>query len=85
VRGLGGRHTDGGRLDHVPDGESLYRLVLGCASRAVGATDGLDVATTLLVAAAVVLLVFLSPQDGIRSCILGCAFLDHDGLFLLFC
>jgi len=79
---LVGERTDGGRLDHVPDGKSLYRLVLGCASRAVGATDGLDVATTLLVAAAVVLLVFLSPHGGNRCCVLGCAFLDHDGLFL---
>ena len=43
------RRTDGGGLDHVADGESLDRLVLGCASRAVGAADGLDVATTLLV------------------------------------
>jgi hypothetical protein len=77
-----GEHTDGGRLDHVPDSESLYRLVLGCASRAVGATDGLDVATTLLVAAAVVLLVFLSPHGRNRYCVLRCAFLDHDGLFL---
>jgi hypothetical protein len=55
ARGEGdGRRTDGGRLDHVADGESLYRLVLGCASRAVGAADGLDVAAALLVAAAVV-------------------------------
>jgi hypothetical protein len=43
------KRTNGGRLDHVADGESLDRLVLGCASRAVGAADGLDVATTLLV------------------------------------
>jgi hypothetical protein len=43
------RRTDGGGLDHVTDGESLDCLVLGCASRAVGAADGLDVATTLLV------------------------------------
>ena len=46
-------HTDGGGLDHVADGESLDCLVLGGASRAVGAADGLDVATTLLVATAV--------------------------------
>ena len=45
------RRTDGGRLNHVADGESLDRLVLGSASRAVGATDGLDVAATLLVTA----------------------------------
>lgn len=48
-----GRRTDGGRLDHVADGESLDRLILGSASRAVGAADGLDVAATLLVTAAV--------------------------------
>lgn len=79
---LGGRRTDGGRLDHVPDGESLDCLILGCASRAVGATDRLDVAAALLVAAAVVLLVLLSPQSKVRCCILGRSFLDHDGLFL---
>lgn len=45
--------TDGGRLDHVANGESLDCLVLGRASRAVAAADGLDVAAALLVAAAV--------------------------------
>lgn len=58
VRGFG-RRTDGSRLDHVADGESLDRLVLGSASRAVGAADGLDVAAALLVTAAVSVLVFL--------------------------
>jgi len=43
--------TDGSRLDHVADGESLDCLVLWCASRAVGAADGLDVTAALLVAA----------------------------------
>lgn len=43
--------TDSGRLNHVPDGEPLNGLVLGRASRAVGATDGLNVAAALLVAA----------------------------------
>lgn len=38
-------------LDHVADGESLYRLVLGGTSRAVGATDGLDMASARLVTA----------------------------------
>lgn len=47
------RRTNGGRLDHVPDRESLDRLVLGCASRAVGAANGLDVAAALLVTSAV--------------------------------
>jgi hypothetical protein len=36
--------TDGRRLNHVADGEPLDGLVLGSASRAVGAPDGLDVA-----------------------------------------
>ena len=45
--------TDSGGLDHVADGESLDGLVLGSASRAVGASDGLDVAAALLVASAV--------------------------------
>ena len=44
------QRTNGGRLDHVADGKSLYRLVLGSTSAAVRAADGLDVATTLLVA-----------------------------------
>lgn len=47
------KRTDGSRLDHVADGESLDRLVLGGASRAVAAANGLDVAATLLVTAAV--------------------------------
>ena len=50
------RRTDGGGLDHVADGESLDCLVLGGASRAVGAADGLDVAAALLVTTAVRLL-----------------------------
>lgn len=47
------QHTNGGRLNHVTDGESLDGLVLGGTSGAVGATDGLDVATTLLVTSAI--------------------------------
>lgn len=47
------QHTDGGRLNHITDGESLDGLVLGGTSGAVGATDGLDVATTLLVTSAI--------------------------------
>lgn len=46
-------HTDSSGLDHVADGESLDCLVLWCASRAVAAADGLDVATSVLVSAAV--------------------------------
>jgi hypothetical protein len=48
------KRTDRGRLDHVADSESLDGLVLGGASRAVGATDGLDVTATGLVASAIV-------------------------------
>jgi hypothetical protein len=59
--GAVGRRTDGSGLDHVADGESLYRLVLGCASRAVGAADGLDMAATLLVTAAMIVLVSPCP------------------------
>jgi hypothetical protein len=48
----GGRRTDSSRLNHVADGESLDSLILGGASRAVAASDGLDVAAALLVSAA---------------------------------
>ena len=46
------KRTNGSRLDHVADGEALDGLVLGRASRAVAAADGLDVAAALLVAPA---------------------------------
>lgn len=46
------KRTDSGRLNHVADGESLDCLILGGAARAVAASDGLDVAAALLVAAA---------------------------------
>lgn len=45
--------TNSCRLNHVADGESLDGLVLGRASRAVAAADGVDVAAALLVAAVV--------------------------------
>lgn len=45
--------TNGSRLNHVADGESLDGLILGRASRAVAAADGLGVAAALLVAAVV--------------------------------
>ena len=57
--------TSGGGLNHVADGEALDGLVLGGASRAVGAADGLDVAAALLVAA--VVLPLLDHFDGILS------------------
>lgn len=44
--------ADGGRFDHVADGEAFDRLVLGGTSRAVGTADGLDVAAAFLVASA---------------------------------
>jgi len=49
----GGERTDGGRLDHVADREPLDCLVLGGASRAVGATNWLHMATALLVTATI--------------------------------
>jgi hypothetical protein len=44
VRQCSAIRTDSRRLDHVADGEPLDGLVLGGASRAVGAPNGLDVA-----------------------------------------
>ncbi len=51
--GTGFERTDGSRLDHVSDGKSLDGLVLGGASGAVGASDGLDVAAAFLVASTI--------------------------------
>lgn len=48
------KRTNSSTLNHVPDGKSLYRLVLWGATRAVGAADRLDVTSSLLVATAVV-------------------------------
>lgn len=45
--------TDSSRFDHVPYREPLDCLVFGRASRAVGASDRLDAATTFLVTSAV--------------------------------
>jgi hypothetical protein len=45
----GGKRTNGGGFNHVSDGESLDSLILGCASRAVGASNGFDVTTAFLV------------------------------------
>lgn len=41
------------RFNHVPHGESLDCLILGNATRAVGASDERDVATALLVPPAI--------------------------------
>jgi len=54
--------TNGGGFHHVTDGESLDGLIFGCASRAVGAADGLDVAAALLVTA--VVLSLLNHDEG---------------------
>ena len=73
------RRTDGSGLDHVADGESLDGLVLGNASRAVGAADGLDVAAALLVATAVQTK-SARPRARIwdqTNIVLGCSLLDH--------
>jgi len=42
--------TNGSRFNHVADSETLNSLVLRGASRAVGASNGLDMAAALLVA-----------------------------------
>lgn len=75
--------TDGSGLDHVADGESLDRLVLGGASRAVGAADGLDVATTLLVTTAETLLALPLCEMIVRRCWCECAYLDARFLTIL--
>ena len=89
LRGRRGIRTDGGGLDHVADGESLDGLDLGGASRAVGATDRLDVAPAVLVAAAakqMLAIVLAGPpcvvslRHGIYArgvAVLGRSLLDH--------
>lgn len=47
------KRTDCGRLNHIANGESLDCLVLGCTSRAVGASNRLHMASSFLVTAAV--------------------------------
>ena len=44
--------TDSSRLDHVADGKSFDCLIFGSASRAIRASDGLDVPTALLISPA---------------------------------
>ncbi len=46
------RRTDCGRFNHVSDGESLYCLIFGRTSRAVGASDRLDMASPFLITSA---------------------------------
>ena len=73
------RRTNGSTLNHVADGESLDRLVLWCTPRTVGAADGLDVTSSLLVATAVVdmLVAELGIPDFRVGGVLGCSFFDH--------
>lgn len=61
------KRTNGGGFDHVSDGESLDGLIFGCTSRAVGASDGFDVAAAFLVTSAEVrmLEVVLVLQEGL--------------------
>ena len=73
------QRTDSCRLDHVPDRESLDRFIFWRASRAVGASDGLNVTTALLV----------TSTEGVLACnfshtipfrlVLGRPLLDHGG------
>jgi hypothetical protein len=84
-----GSHTNGSRLNHVADGKSLYRLILGSAARAIRTSDRLDVTSSLLVATAVIQyqsMYFLrSPSNASKDrgvVILGCALLNHDGRIL---
>jgi hypothetical protein len=86
--GIRVRRTDSGGLNHVADGESLDGLVLGGASRAVGATDRLDVAPAVLVAAAANQMLAMGPcrsrsatfhvgMKCARGAVLGRSLLDH--------
>lgn len=52
IDGKGKRRTNSGALDHIADGESLDRLILGGAAGAVRAANGLDVAAAFLIASA---------------------------------
>lgn len=47
------QHTDGSRFNHIADGKPLDCLVFGSASGTIGAADGLDMATPILVATAI--------------------------------
>lgn len=53
VHGGLGDVTDSRSLDNVSDDEFLDRLVLGHASRAVGATHGLHVSAVVLAASSI--------------------------------
>ena len=89
VDGGFGKITDGSGLDDVTNSESLDGLVLGGASRAVGATDRLDVAPAVLVAAAanqMLAMVLAAPEcvvwlrHGMYArgvAVLGSSLLDH--------
>ena len=64
---LEGSRTDGGRLNHVADGEPLDGLVLGNAASAVGAAHRLDVAAAVLVTTAKKSISHYVPSKGVRG------------------
>lgn len=75
------RHTNSSRFNHVANSESLYCLVFGCASGAIGTSDRLNMAATLLVTSTVIEVSASIGQHEIHwsgKVILGRAFLDHD-------
>jgi len=78
-----GERTNGSRLDHVADGESLDRLVLWCTSGAVGAANWVHMSTSLLVTSTTdrisveVLYRLLQTREIAGLIVLGSALLDH--------
>ena len=74
---LASRRTNSGAFDHIADSKPLYRLILGGTSRAVGASNRLDVTSPFLVAATTALLSDCSWSLNIVG-ILGCSLFDHD-------
>jgi len=76
----GAQRTDSSTFNHVSDGESLDRLILGRASRAVGAADGLYMAAAFFVAAAargVLVCWFALGMGSVGGDGLGCSLFDH--------
>jgi hypothetical protein len=70
--------TNSSGLDHVPDGEALDGLVLGCAATAVRAANGLHMAAALLVASTV-RIISMKTGTSNRTALLGRALLYHFG------
>lgn len=72
--------TDSRRLDHVADGEPLDGLILGGASRAVGAPDGLDVAAACEITSQQIPVRVCSGEQGMRTLLVAAvvlSLLDH--------